>query len=977
MSFNESSTDNGWIDIYNFIRFNAPTVIVDYDRVKDFFTEACFGKEDYVATIALFRQVNQMDLNDHRSIKDKIPCFERYRSLSYGKDDVMHYEDESVFYNHYSCFNSLRLAPPIEIFDEQEVPKVYFQFVENFFKIFNLERGYNFCYKYLTDILELNNFFKKDFCIEKYHLQELIPLFQEINRLNKSLRDKAFILIMLMDCYNVNQQSDTTEEFFKHNDCSIENGVVFYHFSSKLRINDTSSQKVILIDPSPVFLKKWMTDSYLTNIGLVLVFQNETLAQFFQEYFKGQAQYGRAISCFSVDSFVQDIDFDEYSNMMLDILVFGNHFQSSEKLSNMLEFIGRNIDSHSMKMMIFDSDLNFEVHKRYNHVFNYDLKVEHISLFPARIKDASVPKLKMLVEYSGCSSQRNLEIERYVLNKSCILKPERAIKLEENEFDFLNRKIRSVYSEQCNLNKRNSSCRSRNDAILFAFSNEIYFYYSKSLDKKRGSIRVTAYAIKPELDKDNSLMLGTRLRIETTVKQHRAKSDDEIMMWLSQEYPFQIVSKKDGNYSIRDEIFKSHYEFYKNKPVTVKTYVYFNRGAIYEHIKSPEHQELLEYIIYQKGMGNIYPEDVTYQSIENMVALSDEVKLVKQKIAIIDMFSTIIDLMVKDKHANYNPLSLSQDIKTTNERELRYAREHLTIKYLANDEIQSILGVLLKGCVSNPLKLGCLIKLLTGVESNVATALQWKDFNKLSDFNSKSDIYQLIIRRQMTNDGVELKKLKRREKFRKIPIPIFLSDILRKVRGKIEKSNPNQNVDEMFILENNIMGDFSHISPKELTAYEIKLVKKLRNNYELGAIFPDDDGKLVTNLLNYMGDIFRTNYRHYAICHAGFETSEVDYLLGLKTDMVFYYNYCDFSNDAAQHILFKKQNRLVSIFSKKSIPNPSIRMIDDNSQVDFYTTDYKDGTTELMMILNGCQGDITMNFKNDNGMDISVEELEE
>ena len=70
------------------------------------------------------------------------------------------------------------------------------------------------------------------------------------------------------------------------------------------------------------------------------------------------------------------------------------------------------------------------------------------------------------------------------------------------------------------------------------------------------------------------------------------------------------------------------------------------------------------------------------------------------------------------------------------------------------------------------------------------------------------------------------------------------------------------------------------------------------------------------DLRSYNGDIFRSNFRHFALSDCAYEKDELDFLTGNKPDSTFARNYCDMENDASQYRLYIKQNRFARLLQE-------------------------------------------------------------
>lgn len=350
------------------------------------------------------------------------------------------------------------------------------------------------------------------------------------------------------------------------------------------------------------------------------------------------------------------------------------------------------------------------------------------------------------------------------------------------------------------------------------------------------------------------------------------------------------------------------------------------------------------------------------------------------------LLSDLIDQAIKMKHATVNQIK-DEVIKESNLKDKAYyqSRKHLTIKYFSQTENIKLYKHIKKNLEKDSRYLGAYIKLVTGLESNIVCALQWKDFVPLHDYNEDHDKYQLIIRKQLYNDGSGFAEFSRKELYRKVPCSEVLTEVLliqrQEVMNKCERQN-EKDIGEFSIVEGNLLvGENTKvISPTSLSAFCGKLVKKLRKGYSLISEIPDSKkGTIETDFLSYGGDIFKSNFQHYGLYKANFNQGELDYLLGRKTDTPFARNYCDFGNDAAQLVLGVKQNRFMTIFMKdEKLRTKMTRLVPDSKGAIRYESE-KPRTSAVSIVATlslSEQDEVEISIENKYGFDLSISRIE-
>ena len=77
-------------------------------------------------------------------------------------------------------------------------------------------------------------------------------------------------------------------------------------------------------------------------------------------------------------------------------------------------------------------------------------------------------------------------------------------------------------------------------------------------------------------------------------------------------------------------------------------------------------------------------------------------------------------------------------------------RGSLAVRSLTKEELVAVFQTITtKLEAGETAYLGVLIRLLTGLESNIVCALKWGDFEEIADYG----IYRLVVAHQVTNDG--------------------------------------------------------------------------------------------------------------------------------------------------------------------------------------------------------------------------------
>ncbi|MBQ1323503.1 MAG: hypothetical protein IIY30_06905, partial [Erysipelotrichaceae bacterium] len=108
-----------------------------------------------------------------------------------------------------------------------------------------------------------------------------------------------------------------------------------------------------------------------------------------------------------------------------------------------------------------------------------------------------------------------------------------------------------------------------------------------------------------------------------------------------------------------------------------------------------------------------------------------------------------------------------------------------------------------------------------------------------------------------------------------------------------------------------INGQTAVLAPASLYKANRKAIKKMRIDEDLVSVPDDSGGSIETNLAYYKGNIFRSNFRHWALGRTGILTKEeYAYLSGNKGPNTFSSNYCDYGNLISLTKLYLKIERV-------------------------------------------------------------------
>ena len=919
--------------LFNYFRFKLTHLVVDYDNAYDFFEK---NKEDLALVcniIFAFNKVKEDIALNRKHTKDQNEPYEIFINRYGSKLNI----DKETF----SIFNEVELG---KIKEKSYISKDEIKLVEyiNNLKKLNTQTIINNLYENYNSIYDLNLNFEEQ--------ENIRTSFVKIRRIKDN--DEAFLGLTCALSY------------LEDKDIELENHLIYFSFTKFININRFDNS-IILINPSSAFILKLLKDESLTGKfkNVNLYFSNKNLSDFFKIFFKKSQVYK---AYYLEDLFKENNEIDYYASKAL---MFGNHIHSSGLKESIYKKLAR---LNCNKICVLDSDIEFEYQDSF-YFYNLEkMHVDKIYLLPDKIINSSKKQRKMYAEFSiRNENSKGTYFARYSLNtrgKYQSLVPYYAEEYFEN-FDFNNDLIRNSFTcmAKKTLIKTN---RVRNKAQEIAFSKEIHFFYTCSKDEKNQKYRLKVITAVPDTSGDNLIFKNSN-GIDRTIKTYKLGYEKNPVEYILNDYPYCNVKHENEIYSIRQIIIDTYLILIKSD-LSLKSFVYLY-PELEKSIGSKQTEDFK--VILNSEIGNLCGDEVTWPLLEDELNRIEETTSIK-RMACENYISYLIDKEIEKGCATHNEIKSKIRERSSLDYTRQKGRDNLTIKNLSFNENVELIRTFKKRSLKDYKGLGALIRILTGLESNIICALKWKDFIKLDEYNDDEEIYYLDIHSQLTNDGKEFVNPKRKELYRKFPCNRLLRDILLNLKNKVLNENNFENIEEQLI----ILGDvkiedygFKSIAPKKLSEYCIKEINKVRGNRDMLGDMPlgGDKGIIETDFLRYNGDLLKKNYQHYALKFLGFESGEVDYLQGKQSSITYSRYYCDYGNCAAQKILYMKQNRVVDYFLNCSeLKNNN--QIFNNQTLNYVSRKTNNSRLKTSLRIDAAQEDFELEIKNKHGFDLDA-----
>lgn len=295
-----------------------------------------------------------------------------------------------------------------------------------------------------------------------------------------------------------------------------------------------------------------------------------------------------------------------------------------------------------------------------------------------------------------------------------------------------------------------------------------------------------------------------------------------------------------------------------------------------------------------------------------------------------------------------NPTAIDRLIDDEEEfsRAMSKLRSALGKKHFSFDEFVRLYDEIVKRMQTSPIYYGVLIRLFTGLESNIVAALCWNDYKH----NTEYDFHYLTIYRQVPGNGSGDIALRSDSTIRRLPLSRTLVRHLEKIRPKRKRKesseeiyNPDEeesdasedNYEDIYSPEADKTGNNEESSTPILSTAKIHIVKSSKNFTGLEAVSPrklDEETKKVLNdvfgdadylsfiipcdsndegfeqsLGRYRGGlIFRENLRYWLTRYCRLDVDQVSHYLGNSGATTLGRHYLDSNSTPNQYLVASK-----------------------------------------------------------------------
>ena len=703
----------------------------------------------------------------------------------------------------------------------------------------------------------------------------------------------------------------------RDNDILLETGFIRDMFASIVK-SSTAQGNLLIIFPSPFFIREWDFDDDLVDKNVDFIIENNDYKEILIRHFT-DSNYSTGVhdyfGFYTLEEWLalQDVKEKSYS----DVLVVEKEGFFYDKLTTALKRQTGNIHVYALS-----TDSSFSQRG----AFAYELgqgttyKFDDVLLIPKGKVLDSTSAIKCF--WSASKRMSDMDASTKVLraisiHNSIVLAPGSIEKVDIEEFvhgsfSQKNKSVKSLRTFISEKLKETKNPKSRDNAVPLRFSRELTIWYSLS-QSTRDSAKVRPCVYFKTISRNGR----ASMQLKGTVRLCKEMYPEAVKSYVRDVYPYEPFKKGADKIVPQNSVVEEYAESYIGHSVSLKT-------ALFLH---PEWKDSVTPTVWSQLVTLSNDEMISFSTIDELSEddYSDRIVAVfpgkRDSVisAIVIGLSRIIQKAVEIGYATKNPVKELATKSGKSERAFLIMRHNLAKKTFTKKEYSTMYNDLLSRIKEvetgeKGILVGALIRLVTGIESNILCALTWDDFAYLEDFG----IYVFQLYRQIPSGGGKPKLLDDENDFRCIPCPPYLSRIILKWKELFLARYTEDNVSLIPILSNPLDSKsvISHMRPYDLEGELQEMVGKLGLPKDIVTL-PNIDGEMKDSDINiFRGDIFRENFRYWALMHAGFTTDEVAYCLGNRPETIFAINYCDFLNEGSLFVLYLKFRRLESLLNQ-------------------------------------------------------------
>lgn len=295
-------------------------------------------------------------------------------------------------------------------------------------------------------------------------------------------------------------------------------------------------------------------------------------------------------------------------------------------------------------------------------------------------------------------------------------------------------------------------------------------------------------------------------------------------------------------------------------------------------------------------------------------------------------------------------------------------RETLAKKWFTLVEEILLLQFLLQKIKENPEFLAVLIRFFTGLPPRTVAGLKWKDIKQIPNCDNA---FHFWVRREIAENGKDLKMFEHLEQFRQVPIAPLLKEALDNRKRAICSSGKlsPRDLAEMPITITDAQianGDRSHLTTAAIKKLSDEAIDSLQIQDVIVTLPNKEGGREKKSLTKYQGDIFQNNFKSQVRFAGGFLEREANYLCGLQQKATYDRHYCDYTNPSIQRNMYVKLLRWDAVL--RNTP-PSLSIMSETRALTKKESFSIKGTQTIDIEIPVI-GKVTIDVESQNGLDL-------
>lgn len=693
------------------------------------------------------------------------------------------------------------------------------------------------------------------------------------------------------------------EVFYKNRDDSaFECSFLF----NEVKALATESNKIIVINPSPSFLKVCSEDEQLKKSVTFVVWDQTIrdlyLIDFPDYHFVLKGELENAGSTIDLLVFMQrDLTFGDFSEV----------FSHCKEGANVLAMVPQISHAKGAKN-ILDS---FEEKGIYAHA---------IVTVPSETVQ-SKPKKKMVVYAQKGDGHRKNKIKLIFSNldssREYIVTEKRIYNVSLEKF----KENRSLIQIRNGINKRleQPDIEHRESARIVSFSKEISVC-GTVFPGRKGEFSARAFYRAIPREKDKHRKHGRRVSPRTE-KGLVAKTEEEILSKICATALYDEFSP-----SIIEDILSCYADCLNT--LTLKTVWYCCRPDLLAMISYNDEIAGQLFCGDNQELSDLYPEETDseqFSTVMEKLIPSDKTgeKQYWKQLNLIMQKAVERGFIAKNPVEYCMPLVNQRSSKTLNQ-----IRSNLSKHQFSDTEEAKMVNYLLEvvkedvsRCVCESKWLIGMIRLFTGMPLREICALQWKHLKSIGVDNAYQ--FEAVQYLDANNIAKSYVQYHNQKKLRKIPLAPVLADVLIHRQDYLQKRYgylPEDILEQPIVLEKEIINrrkkKFDFCSRETARSVSRKLLEKAEIPEDRLTLL-DGEQQFYTDLNATSRDLYYANFRHKSTIVCGFTNGQLSYVTGTKPEDTLSEHYVDYANAFLQYDMVCRLNRWSYIYEPQPESN--------------------------------------------------------